>query len=783
MFRQFDVKSLRSTSPSIYIEFPTLSAADNCGALGPSFVNYMRSYDPSALSTAVYSSDFNSAYQPFDFRYADCPPQSVLNGDYWFAVANKGAVYNPIISQPPGLTDVHPYWASCFDAPFQGRDPPVPLTSQTGLLPNPTPPRPVHTQNPEPGQNVGGSGPPTSTVFQPSSVSLMPAKESKSSGPTTEDSPKALSNEDPKPTASADPPPPQSAAESAINPGNGGDPNDPNSPSNQNDPGSQNKPSSPTAAPVQSDPSDPGSPTIRPAQSDPGTPDPHSNNPHSSDVPQGQKTPPAGDPGSLAPDSTQGSGPSKPSNINNDHTPSADPDPQAFTFHSEVHTPDSSGNFIISSTLHPAGAPITLDGTPVTLPSIPESTPTARQGQETDGQDPAAQTAGDRASPPVQVISGANGETETVSANSAGHFVVSGTTHNPGDVFALSGHAFTLPSAVPSAAAGGSNGGVKEAGGLPAVATINGQPLTADRSGDFVASGSTFRAGETAIVDNTPITFPRAPTTAPRPAVITAAGHTLTADTACDFTLDGSTFHAGETATIDNTPVTFSAAPADIAETAVITAAGQTLTADPAGDFTLDVSTFHAGETATIDGTPVTFPVASTTGPKPAVITAAGQTLTADPAGDFIFDGSTFYPEETPTIEGTPVTFPTAPTPGSTHQQILILADGKTYTADASGDFVIGGQTLKPGGVVTADGQTVSLRGTALTGSTPIVGVVNGKTETLGRATQTGDIGDSVASGIGGVATGGARRRWGGGHGRLWFVVVGGLWSVLMVVV
>ena len=73
-----------STSPSIYANFYSLSASDNCG--GSLISSMMLSISAGELSTIVGNLDLNHGvpYRPhlttqrFDFKDLTCPPQSVM---------------------------------------------------------------------------------------------------------------------------------------------------------------------------------------------------------------------------------------------------------------------------------------------------------------------------------------------------------------------------------------------------------------------------------------------------------------------------------------------------------------------------------------------------------------------------------------------------------------------------------------------------------------------------------------------------------------------------------
>ena len=107
-----------STSPSVYIAFPTISAFDYCGILGSVHTSVTLGFPPGALSTVVFNEKGENFY-PFDFADAHCPPASLSGTNYLSIVGQTG--YNPVISPPAGLTLIDPAWnANCRAADFQG---------------------------------------------------------------------------------------------------------------------------------------------------------------------------------------------------------------------------------------------------------------------------------------------------------------------------------------------------------------------------------------------------------------------------------------------------------------------------------------------------------------------------------------------------------------------------------------------------------------------------------------------------------------------------------------
>ena len=108
--------------------------------------------------------------------------------------------------------------------------------------------------------------------------------------------------------------------------------------------------------------------------------------------------------------------------------------------------------------------------------------------------------------------------------------------------------------------------------------------------------------------------------------------------------------------------------------------------------------------------------------PAPAALTFAGQTYTANPAGQFIVGGQTLAAGQAITVSGTPISeaaggsfaviggSSTQPliTPAPSQGPALLTLGGSTFTANAASQFVLGSQTLTPGGQITVSGTVLS---------------------------------------------------------------------------
>lgn len=127
-------------SPSAYLVFPGVSAADGCGRRGSYYTSVTLAVAPEDLSSVV-------AHSPESLNIADllCLPASLQpGGSYWehspwnnYPIRFVGD-YKPIISPPPQLSSLDPSWAGCHADPFQGQDPPRALVPAAVLTPEAT---------------------------------------------------------------------------------------------------------------------------------------------------------------------------------------------------------------------------------------------------------------------------------------------------------------------------------------------------------------------------------------------------------------------------------------------------------------------------------------------------------------------------------------------------------------------------------------------------------------------------------------------------------------------
>ena len=144
--------ALFSTSPSVYIGFPLVSASDSCGSVGPTLTSLILAFAPGELSTMLYygapPDDPYGMYavssRVLDTNDLPCGP---LDKDgNWNVQGGFDTDYQPLVELPTKLQQLVPAWSSCYGNAFQGQDPPRALSPGTRLTPESTT---VHA-NPQP---------------------------------------------------------------------------------------------------------------------------------------------------------------------------------------------------------------------------------------------------------------------------------------------------------------------------------------------------------------------------------------------------------------------------------------------------------------------------------------------------------------------------------------------------------------------------------------------------------------------------------------------------------
>ena len=136
------------TSPSIYVNFYSLSATDSCGYRGTTIDSTLIAFAPGELSTvatAMYAALEHTVTPGSVYNFDDlqCPPMSIM-WSQWYK-PEPGEPYRPLIVFPSKLPDIDPLWKVCTQGFFTGYDPPRTLDPAAAMVPKVTPP-----SNPKP---------------------------------------------------------------------------------------------------------------------------------------------------------------------------------------------------------------------------------------------------------------------------------------------------------------------------------------------------------------------------------------------------------------------------------------------------------------------------------------------------------------------------------------------------------------------------------------------------------------------------------------------------------
>lgn len=112
-----------STSPSIYLELPLVSASDRCGSIGPTLTSVTLGFAPEEVSTMDDYSQYKSK-RPIDITYLPCGPP----GRTPLLCYDLPISYQPYVALPPRLTELAPEWSRCQANNRVAQDPPRALS-------------------------------------------------------------------------------------------------------------------------------------------------------------------------------------------------------------------------------------------------------------------------------------------------------------------------------------------------------------------------------------------------------------------------------------------------------------------------------------------------------------------------------------------------------------------------------------------------------------------------------------------------------------------------------
>ena len=284
----------------------------------------------------------------------------------------------------------------------------------------------------------------------------------------------------------------------------------------------------------------------------------------------------------------------------------------------------------------------------------------------------------------------------------------------------------------PGGSTGGSSG--SSAGGSGSSAPGAGSPGNSDGSSDGNSGGSGSPANGAVFTPHA-ITALGAALSALNPSAVAIGGKTLSAGGPA-FTTNSNYYSVGPSGNL----VAGTLAPGATPAPAALTFGGQTYTANSAGQIVVAGQTLAPGVAITVSGTPISeaaggaFAVVGgstqsliTPAPSqgPALLTFGGSTYTANAASQFVIGGQTLTPGGQITVSGTAlsegpsgsgvVVVGGSSTVSLGHGGAAMVTNaavmsfgGQSYTANAAGDFVVDGQTLTPGGVITVSGTPIS---------------------------------------------------------------------------
>ena len=403
-----------------------------------------------------------------------------------------------------------------------------------------------------------------------------------------------------------------------------------------------------------------------------------------------------------------------------------------LNFAGSIYTANQASQFLVAGeTLTPGGL-VTVSGMPISMNSGASVAVIGGSTHLLKG--PAAM--------PKPVLTFAS---SVYTAGDSNDFIVAGKTLTKGGVIFVDGTQLSMNPSGTNVVIGSSTQTlslpiITAGSGHRQVLTFHGSTYTADISSNFIIDDLSSARGS----------------------VITADGSQLSYDQAGSQVIVGGT----DTQILDST------AASDAEQEIVLTFDGSTYTADSSSKFIIDGHTLSEGGVITVDGISLSYDpsgskvaigtsiqtlatLGANTPKDEAILTFDGSTFTANSYSNLIIDGQTLSQGGVITVHGTRLsynqqgsaivigtstqalsfaTITPAPTPSP-----IITFDGSTYYANdaLSSEFIIDGQTLTKGGVVTVNG-------------TPISYAVGGTEVVVGTSTERVGLGGLIMSGFGG---------------------------------
>ena len=221
---------------------------------------------------------------------------------------------------------------------------------------------------------------------------------------------------------------------------------------------------------------------------------------------------------------------------------------------------------------------------------------------------------------------------------------------------------------------------------LPGVGTIipGGPPVTTDNVVYSLAPSAADIVSDFATML---LAVGKNPQTTPVPKLLTVGGSVYTADSSPRYIVGGWTVTPGAPA------ITVSGTPISLAPSASLAVVG--------------TSTQILGQQAVAEAPILSFD---------------GSTYAAGSSSAFVIDGQTLTPGGSANVNGVPIAYPSGgsnvvigtgtqtlgyATAAGSHDPIITFGRS-TYAVDLSSDFIIGGQTLTPGGALTISGTPIA---------------------------------------------------------------------------
>ena len=346
---------------------------------------------------------------------------------------------------------------------------------------------------------------------------------------------------------------------------------------------------------------------------------------------------------------------------------------------------------------------------------------------------------------------------QAITANAKSQYIIGSQTLTPGGEITVSGTPVSLAPGGSLAVVGGStqvlNSQFTPAVGLPPTLTLGAEAFTANAQGQYIVGSQTLKPGGVITVSGTQISLDAggvyavvgtstqtlAPT--PQPA-LTVGTETNTPNAQGQYIIGSQTLTAGGIITVSGTPISLApgAGYAVVGTStqylagalhAPLTVGSRTITPNAQDQYIIGSQTLTPGGAVTVSGTPISLAlggayavvgsstkILALTTPPP--LTLGSQAITANSQGQYVIDGQTLSPGSAITISGTPISLAandayavigtsTELLAGTITSPPTLTIGAQTVTANAQGQYIIDGQTLTPGGVVTVSGTRISL--------------------------------------------------------------------------